>query len=122
MFCREGVLVKLKPNGKKQIRRVFLFNDMLLYCREKSSTTLIYRGCIKLHAAMLRNHPTLPFTFQIRMVEKENKLYTFLCKNEFEIQEWTKDLKKLMEEESMKLDPSSKKTKKLIEANWQLEL
>jgi len=117
-FYKESVMTKLKPNGKKQIRRVFLFNDMVMYVREKSSTNLEYRGSITLSKAMLRIHPTLQHTFQMRTTEREKKIYTFVCKNEFELQDWIKELRKLLEEADKTVDASLRATKKLIESSW----
>jgi len=65
-FHRESSLLKLKPNGKSQERKVYLFSDILLYVKEKSSNNLAFRGDIPLQLAVFRDHPTIPNTFQMK--------------------------------------------------------
>ena len=107
--------MKHKPKGKPQERKVFLFNDILIYAKEKSSTNLIFRGCIEMHLALARESEGN--SFQIKRTDK-NRVYTFTCKTEYERKEWVKDMTKIIDDHTSKQDASSKKAKQLIQSNW----
>lgn len=46
------------------------------------------------------------------------RVYTLLCKNEFERQEWVKDLTRVVEEVEQKQDRSVQKAKEMMMQEW----
>lgn len=144
VFYREGVLAKLSPTRNKfQDRRVYLFNDFLMYCKEKSKDQIEYRGDIPTLYMLLKDLPDtkgflkhrIYFSFNLNIHKKKleqknaflikrtdnHRVYAFYCKTEYEKAEWIKDLNKIIDDITPKQDPSSKVAKKLILGEWHQE-
>ena len=58
IFYRQSVLMKVSPHRESQLQQriVYLFNDVLIYAKEKGSSYL-FRGEIPLHLALMRPSP-----------------------------------------------------------------
>jgi len=54
----------------------------------------------------------------MKTIDRSKREYKIDCKSETERNEWIKDMKKIIDEVTLKQDPSIKKTKQLVLSEW----
>jgi len=87
---------------KQQDRTLFLFNDLLLYCKAQifKKTTYTYKGSIPLNVALVVDIPDsqeLLNCIQIVRLDDDKRKYLLVAPNAFEKKLWMNDLNKIIE-------------------------
>eukprot|EP01114_Cavostelium_apophysatum_P015535 TRINITY_DN4249_c0_g1_i1.p1 TRINITY_DN4249_c0_g1~~TRINITY_DN4249_c0_g1_i1.p1 ORF type:complete len:916 (+),score=312.20 TRINITY_DN4249_c0_g1_i1:107-2854(+) len=101
-FIREGTFIKVNDRGKQQERVLFLFNDMLLYCKALffKRATYQFKGVIPLDVALISDLPDtsdLQNCLQIVKLDDKRK-YLLGAQNPAEKKIWLADLTKIMDQ------------------------
>jgi len=101
-FMREGNFIKVNDRGKQQDRTLFLFNDLILYCKAQifKRTTYTYKGHIPLNVALVVDVPDsqeIQNCIQIVRMDEDKRKYLIAAPNAFEKKLWMNDLNKIIE-------------------------
>jgi len=100
-FVREGLLIKVNVRGKQQERQFFLFNDIIMYCKEQlfKKATYEYKGVIPLDCCLVNDLPdTEELQHAIQLVRLDNKRkYTLSALTSTDKKQWISDLSKIID-------------------------
>jgi len=112
-LIREGLLQKAESDGKKPIpMKFYVFNDLFLWAEEKGPTSYKFKDSVPIHQLLVKDITDLKYAFQVKRLDKK-KVYTIFCKSEPEKNLWVGDLKKIIDEVSLKQDKSAQLAKAL---------
>lgn len=86
-----------RVSGSKAVRRVILFEEMLLITKDKQDGTLICKDFIMCSNLMLvESVPGDPLAFQVLSFDNPKSLQVFQARNGEQKSQWTQELKRLM--------------------------
>jgi len=117
ILIREGILQKVEKENKGEPRKFYLFSDMLMWVEEKRDSKFQFKDSIPIYQILVKDVPDLKYAFQIKRLDKK-KVFAIHCKSEPEKNLWLADLKKIIDEVTIKQDKTAQMAKQLQMQEW----
>ena len=117
IFMREGQVQFYKEKRKKaKPIRAMLFNDMLLFAKEKGTNSYSFKESFPTHSLLARKHASEIDEVEFKCIDKRS--FSIIFKSEYEQKQWLTDIMKVIEEQTLKQDRSVQTAKALLLQDW----